>query len=901
MILNDLFEIKKCSWVASAIIFFACLTIVGCLSLYVYHGFQLSAVYLPLCPDYFNFLVAAKMIAKDGWWFFSPELSWPAGLNYSGFAVDGNFTFLIFKIISLFTSDPFAITAYAISVSSIICFVLSYFFLTLCGANRFTAGVFSIIFAFSPAFFYRSVPHFHSVPYFVPITCGVALLIYCDRIKNLCGIKKKLIFFLCFLLGFAYAYTVVFSMFFFSIALMRQCILGLKNNKTFKLGIIAVLCFIVGASINLSPTLYQYYNHPDFAQKMSNFKNPSEADFYGLYIRTLFRPVQEDTAAYNPIENIYKEAGFDRDTGEQLVGRLGAVASLGVVFILFYIFFKNGLTHDLPSRETSLFYGIGILILCSILLAVPGGIGSMINMFTPQIRCYNRISPYIGYLSITCLAAWLSLLMSSHNFFRKNLVRIGCLLVGLSLVFFSVCIDQRPYNKPMFKKNSVFVSSTKSMLDEFKPYLNNNAKIFFIPTMLPYPNTPGEGKMMGQIDSLPYILSNSDYSWSIMPLLPKQESLIKEIIHEPGSMIEKAKAIGFDAFLVDNSADTPQVQEIIRELETSALEKHLSFDGKYTLFAGINKDHISKHDSNYKWDSKEFVFTPLPNSIDLKENSNQSHLITFLDGWSHSEPWGRWSKGYHSVMSLKIPEDTKSIQLYGHTFVSEKKKAQRIIIKHNGKHILETWLSGNGRIVVPVPEGLKFSPNGVGTLNLEFEFPDAFSPASIGYNGDNRILGFGLERIDFSKDYNEVQVETLPKVFNLKNNEISNSPNVVLAEGWSIPEQWGVWSNGWQSSIFLKIPEKTKLIKFKGHSFSSKNNNTQRVIVRYNDTRIFNTALSGIGEIVIPVPEGVKFSPNGVGILKLNFEFPDAISPFDIGLNGDKRILAFGMESIELE
>lgn len=747
MFLDILFEKRKSSRCIGLTIVFSLLAIVGGLCLYVYHGFQVTAVYPAISSDAFNYLVAAKIIAKEGWWFSATDLSWPTGLNYAGFPFDGNFAMLIFRFLSLFTSNPFAITAYALSVASFVCFGLAYFFLRLFGANRFAAGLFSLMFAFSPAFFYRSIPHFHSLPYFVPISCGTSLLLFCDKVKSLSKLQKKVILTLCFLLGFGYAYTVAFSLFFFFIALVRQCLNGIFQNKTLQFGILAVFLFSFGAGINLSPSLYEYYKHPELSYKMSSFKNPSEADYYGLYIRTLFRPVPSESAGYKSIENLYTKASFDRDTGEQLFGRLGSVASLGLVLIFFFFFFRLGVTPSPVFSNAHLFYGLGIFILSSLLLSVPGGLGSMINMFHPQIRCYNRISPYIGFLSFIGIAVWVTGIMSSYVFFKKKIVRILCFLGGLTFVIFAVCIDQRPVRTPLFTKNSSTVLSAQAMFQEFKPYLSSDAKIFSIPSMLPYPSTPGEGHMLGQMDALPYLVSNCDYSWSIMPLLPAQEALIKHIMSEPGTpMIEKAVTFGFDTFLVDTAADTPRFQQIVEQLELSGLEKHISSDGKYILFTGLKE--YSNKDKIYQWDMEEFVFSPLPKELSCKKDSGEELWgVSLYKGWSQPESWGTWSNGYFASMDLKVAKDTKSIVLHGQPFLSEKHPYQRIVIKHQGKLLLETRFPQSEPIAFPIPSGINFSSIGVGSLSLDFEFPDAVSPVSLGINSDSRVLAFGIVSI----------------------------------------------------------------------------------------------------------------------------------------------------------
>ena len=90
---------------------------------------------------------------------------------------------------------------------------------------------------------------------------------------------------------------------------------------------------------------------------------------------------------------------------------------------------------------------------------------------------------------------------------------------------------------------------------------------------------------------------------------------------------------------------------------------------------------------------------------------------------------------------------TKSIVLHGQPFLSEKHPYQRVVIKHQGKLLLETRFPQSEPIAFPIPSGINFSSIGVGSLSLDFEFPDAVSPVSLGINSDSRVLAFGIVSI----------------------------------------------------------------------------------------------------------------------------------------------------------
>ena len=123
---------------------------------------------------------------------------------------------------------------------------------------------------------------------------------------------------------------------------------------------------------------------------------------------------------------------------------------------------------------------------------------------------------------------------------------------------------------------------------------------------------------------------------------------------------------------------------------------------------------------------------------------------------------------------------------------------------------------------------------------------------------------------------------------------------VYLGAGWSVPENWGVWSLGKKAVIRMPLPAKipSKLIIF-----------TQAFIGGEHPTQLVNIAINGGdkhkfvldkrygNKIEISLPPSVIKSEN----LTLDFQFPSAISPKELGIGIDSRPLAIGLEVIYYE
>jgi hypothetical protein len=123
---------------------------------------------------------------------------------------------------------------------------------------------------------------------------------------------------------------------------------------------------------------------------------------------------------------------------------------------------------------------------------------------------------------------------------------------------------------------------------------------------------------------------------------------------------------------------------------------------------------------------------------------------------------------------------------------------------------------------------------------------------------------------------------------------------VYLGNGWSVPENWGVWSLGRKATIKMPLPDKTpgKLII---HAQAFINGAHQRQVVnivingKENQSFVLDKRYGNKIEVILPLST-VKLDN-----LILDFELPSAISPKELGIGSDTRLLAIGLEAIYYE
>jgi hypothetical protein len=118
-----------------------------------------------------------------------------------------------------------------------------------------------------------------------------------------------------------------------------------------------------------------------------------------------------------------------------------------------------------------------------------------------------------------------------------------------------------------------------------------------------------------------------------------------------------------------------------------------------------------------------------------------------------------------------------------------------------------------------------------------------------------------------------------------------------LRHDWQYPEEWGTWTASQSAKIFLPLAaNKPDTVKFKFRALVSDKLAYQNIEVWVNGqfVKSHNAYQARDNELVITVP---KADSN----LEVELRLPNATKPKDLGINKDERLLAIGLESIELK
>lgn len=127
-----------------------------------------------------------------------------------------------------------------------------------------------------------------------------------------------------------------------------------------------------------------------------------------------------------------------------------------------------------------------------------------------------------------------------------------------------------------------------------------------------------------------------------------------------------------------------------------------------------------------------------------------------------------------------------------------------------------------------------------------------------------------------------------------------SSGETYLGAGWSSPETWGTWSESSSATVVLPLEANlasTLLIEAK--PWLSPSRQKQDVNLTINGIPVGKIMLNALSDnlVSIEIPETVKQLGLHT-ILKLNFHFPDAVRPVDIGVSPERRKLGIGLLAI---
>jgi hypothetical protein len=152
-----------------------------------------------------------------------------------------------------------------------------------------------------------------------------------------------------------------------------------------------------------------------------------------------------------------------------------------------------------------------------------GEFGSLLNLISPQICCYNRISPFLAFFGLYTVSCILVLWKKKA---KPSMFGTVLFFFFLGILPVLALFDQYP-RQTKISSPTLDLNRAQSMVQNIeKNHLEIN-NIYCFPYLI-YPSTPRIHKMPIQADGLVYLFSNK-LNWSINPLSYKSEKILSKV------------------------------------------------------------------------------------------------------------------------------------------------------------------------------------------------------------------------------------------------------------------------------------------------------------------------------------------------------------------------------------
>ncbi|MBI1803908.1 MAG: sulfatase-like hydrolase/transferase [Ignavibacteriae bacterium] len=260
-------------------------------------------------------------------------------------------------------------------------------------------------------------------------------------------------------------------------------------------------------------------------------------------------------------------------------------------------------------------------------------------------------------------------------------------------------------------------------------------------------------------------------------------------------------------------------------------------------------------------------------------------------GWSVPEGFGTWTEGPVARVNLVIPPSNGDLLLEAKfkPFVFGRAKQQFVILKTNDHEIGKWEASDSGAYHARIPKSTLHGD----LLRISFEMPDAKSPRELGMNDDPRILGVAVNEMDVK--------EIIPYPYGTRISFLKGGDaGRYTVAGWSEPEPAFTWTEGRRAELKIPVSPPSGDVTLSASVFpflAPRKVRSQKVVIRADGKEIGKWSVAREGTYTVRVPQ--RFLSDG--LLNLEFQLPNAISPKAVSNSADTRVLAIAFRSLMID
>ncbi|HEY1191151.1 MAG TPA: hypothetical protein VGE74_26185 [Gemmata sp.] len=329
------------------------------------------------------------------------------------------------------------------------------------------------------------------------------------------------------------------------------------------------------------------FHYPTIAFQVRNGVNPitdrgpEEAEMYGLKLAHLVLPANDhNLAKLSRLRALY---AANRPADGESAGSLGVIGGTGLLVLMGLAVF--------PYRRRWPEAPLAALVLFLVLLGTVGGFGSLFNLLvTAQIRAYNRVSVYIGFLCLFAALWWADRFLLTRTGRRAKRLRYPALAALLVLGYF----DQTPWGWNWF--NPQGMATVRRQAERFRADQRffrevedrcPGARVFCLP-YVGFPESPPVQRLAAYEHARGYIHTTA-LTWSFGAVKRREADMWqREVAFEkPEDFLNRIVVRGFDGLFIDGRG-FPRKADPARSEPASAVNP---IDRIHALYA----DRVQKH------------------------------------------------------------------------------------------------------------------------------------------------------------------------------------------------------------------------------------------------------------------------------------------------------------------
>ena len=435
------------------------------------------------------------------------------------------------------------------------------------GFRRLTSVAPAVVMAATPFYFFRALGHTYLSYYFaVPIACVLAIEIangsYASLFDKSNDLKKRISnLLLLIIIGCSGMYYVYFSAFFFLIALIYR-LFNQRSHKEVVSALQAIGISTITMIIAAIPYIHNVINGTTGILASARIGSaPDAADNLSLHFMSLILPVVGHRI---PALSAIRDNYLLHTCGEE-----ADVNCLG--FILAICLFSIPILVIVRKFRTELFSILLTFISVALFISLRSPINKNIIYIVPYIRCYNRISIYLSFLSSVVLAYVLDKI--TVKIIDKHSKRVAVLLEVIIILFVCNFAYWDQAGKDQFPTDDIIVTS-KTLFDEESAFVDSfstdkEQNIYIIPYEDFPEGLPQNELRANDLFSLVVHSNTINISFGSIPGTESYDNLNAIAYENIESQVRFALSEGYNGVILAKPAFQAETQEIvINEIST---------------------------------------------------------------------------------------------------------------------------------------------------------------------------------------------------------------------------------------------------------------------------------------------------------------------------------------------